>query len=448
MGGGGFVGGFDEVGGEEVVLAGGFEGGSGGEGVEEVALGGEGGVAFVTGGGGREGETGEVAGAGVEGAVAQHVEGLPGAVEAEAGHGGVVLEDLTAAGTVDPAAETAGPGEADLGGIFAGDAGVDAAGVGAEGLGAPEQVAGGVQKMDEGFVDEETGVLGEVGLVGVGRVEETVVVGVGPDDVFDGAEFAGLQQALDFAVPGLPAPVLVDHEADAGGVGGGDDLLGFGQGGGEGFLAEDVSVVLGGEASKGEMGVGTGDEVDEVGLFGGEHGGGVGVVAGEVEVAREGFGAGGVLVAAGGDLAVFGEAVPVRHLDAGEEAAADDDPTVHGVSLSWCLMANGVDEYLMAQTPAARKVLRQVRAAIRKALPGAEETISYKIPTYKVKGKAVIYFAGWKGHYAVYPVSEELVRSFGGGEFEVEKGTVRFGWEAPVPVELIGFLARSRAGLG
>ena len=55
MGGGGFVGGFDEVGGEEVVLAGGFEGGSGGEGVEEMALGGEGGVAFVAGGGGVKG---------------------------------------------------------------------------------------------------------------------------------------------------------------------------------------------------------------------------------------------------------------------------------------------------------------------------------------------------------------------------------------------------------
>lgn len=108
-------------------------------------------------------------------------------------------------------------------------------------------------------------------------------------------------------------------------------------------------------------------------------------------------------------------------------------------------MANGVDEYLMAQPPAARKMLRQVRAAIKKALPGAEETISYKIPTYKVKGKAVIYFAGWKGHYSLYPVSEELVRSFGGGEFEVEKGTVRLRWEAPVPVELITFLARQRA---
>ncbi len=101
----------------------------------------------------------------------------------------------------------------------------------------------------------------------------------------------------------------------------------------------------------------------------------------------------------------------------------------------------------MAQPPAARKMLRQVRAAIKKALPGAEETISYKIPTYKVKGKAAIYFAGWKGHYSLYPVSEAQLAQFPGEPVEcvVEKGTVRLRWEAPVPVELITFLARQRA---
>lgn len=47
-----------------------------------------------------------------------------------------------------------------------------------------------------------------------------------------------------------------------------------------------------------------------------------------------------------------------------------------------------VDEYLAAQPEGACGALARVRAAIRKALPGSDEVISYKIPTYKLLGKA------------------------------------------------------------
>jgi uncharacterized protein YdhG (YjbR/CyaY superfamily) len=58
-----------------------------------------------------------------------------------------------------------------------------------------------------------------------------------------------------------------------------------------------------------------------------------------------------------------------------------------------------VDEYIASQPEAVQGVLECVRSAIRKAVPGAEEVISYKIPTYKLRGSAVIYFAGWKQHF-------------------------------------------------
>ena len=49
-----------------------------------------------------------------------------------------------------------------------------------------------------------------------------------------------------------------------------------------------------------------------------------------------------------------------------------------------------VGEYLAKQPEATRKALDRVRAAIRKALPGADEVISYQIPAYKIEGSAQV----------------------------------------------------------
>ena len=50
-----------------------------------------------------------------------------------------------------------------------------------------------------------------------------------------------------------------------------------------------------------------------------------------------------------------------------------------------------------------------MRATIRKAVPKAEESISYKIPTYKLRGERLLYFAGWKQHYSLYPATKRLL---------------------------------------
>ena len=104
-----------------------------------------------------------------------------------------------------------------------------------------------------------------------------------------------------------------------------------------------------------------------------------------------------------------------------------------------------VEEYLAAQPETTRVILDRVRRAIRKALPKAEETISYHMPTYRVAGKPVIYFAAWKKHYSLYPVTAEMLTKLDAGEYEVQKGTVRFGYDVPVPAKLIESLARMRA---
>ena len=53
-----------------------------------------------------------------------------------------------------------------------------------------------------------------------------------------------------------------------------------------------------------------------------------------------------------------------------------------------------VDDYIAQQPQAVRSLLELVRGAIRKAVPHAEEQISYKMPAYKLRGVPVIYFAG------------------------------------------------------
>jgi uncharacterized protein YdhG (YjbR/CyaY superfamily) len=106
-----------------------------------------------------------------------------------------------------------------------------------------------------------------------------------------------------------------------------------------------------------------------------------------------------------------------------------------------------VDEYIAAQPEAVKGTLERVRRAIREAVPEAEETISYKMPTYEVDGGPVLHFAGWKRHYSLYPAGRRLVEAFQDelAPYEVNKGTIRFPLFQPVPVKLIGRMAKFRA---
>jgi uncharacterized protein YdhG (YjbR/CyaY superfamily) len=106
-----------------------------------------------------------------------------------------------------------------------------------------------------------------------------------------------------------------------------------------------------------------------------------------------------------------------------------------------------IDEYIAAQPAASQVALGRVRCAIRAAAWGAEEGISYKIPAYTLHGVVVLYFAGWKQHYSIYPASDRLVATFKGelDRYKASKGTLRFPLSEPVPVQLIERIARFRA---
>jgi uncharacterized protein YdhG (YjbR/CyaY superfamily) len=106
-----------------------------------------------------------------------------------------------------------------------------------------------------------------------------------------------------------------------------------------------------------------------------------------------------------------------------------------------------VDHYLAAQPERLQPLLQRVRNTIRKAVPAADEVISYQIPAYKLNGRPVVYFAGWKTHFSLYPVTAPLRAAFKDelAPYKLSKGTIRFPLTGPIPLKLIARLAKFRA---
>ena len=106
-----------------------------------------------------------------------------------------------------------------------------------------------------------------------------------------------------------------------------------------------------------------------------------------------------------------------------------------------------VDDYLKAQPERVREALSTVRAALRKAIPQADEVISYNMPTYEIGGVPVLLLAGWANHYSLYAASSAIVAAFGKelAGYKVRKGTISFSLSEPVPVDLIERIAKFRA---
>lgn len=106
-----------------------------------------------------------------------------------------------------------------------------------------------------------------------------------------------------------------------------------------------------------------------------------------------------------------------------------------------------VDDYVAGFPDDVRPVLVEVAAAIRRALPGAEERIRYGMPAFMFPGRGYgLHFAGWKKHVGLYPVA----RLDPALEAEVEphrtaKDTVRFFYRDGVPGDLIERVAAALA---
>lgn len=103
-----------------------------------------------------------------------------------------------------------------------------------------------------------------------------------------------------------------------------------------------------------------------------------------------------------------------------------------------------IDAYIAAQPESVRDILRRTRKAIAQAAPGAAETISYGMPTFKL-GRNLVHFAANKAHLGFYP-SPSGIEAFATelAGYKSSKGAIQFPFDQPVPYDLIEKITRFR----
>ena len=104
-----------------------------------------------------------------------------------------------------------------------------------------------------------------------------------------------------------------------------------------------------------------------------------------------------------------------------------------------------VDKYISAFPKDVQDRLKAMRETILKELPDAEEKIGYGIPTYKVNGKNLVHFGGFKNHIGFYPAPSGLTAFEKElSKYEGAKGSVRFPHDHPLPLALVTKIVKFR----
>jgi uncharacterized protein YdhG (YjbR/CyaY superfamily) len=103
-----------------------------------------------------------------------------------------------------------------------------------------------------------------------------------------------------------------------------------------------------------------------------------------------------------------------------------------------------VAQYIAMFPPDVREILERIRETVRKAAPEAEETISYRIPAFKLNGP-LVYFAAFKQHIGFYPpVQGDAKIEAAVARYAGEKGNLRFPLDEPIPYALITRIVKLR----
>lgn len=104
-----------------------------------------------------------------------------------------------------------------------------------------------------------------------------------------------------------------------------------------------------------------------------------------------------------------------------------------------------IDEYIAGFPNDVQAILEKIRRTIRKAAPGAEETIKYGMPTFILKGN-LVYFAAFKRHIGFYPPPATRDAKFKKelDPYRGPKGSCKFPLDEPIPLGLISKIVKLR----
>ena len=105
------------------------------------------------------------------------------------------------------------------------------------------------------------------------------------------------------------------------------------------------------------------------------------------------------------------------------------------------------EDYNKEYPPEIQIRLEEIRQAIKSVVPGAEERISYNMPSFWFHGN-LIYYGAFKNHIGFYPASKTVFEKFK-DEMKIYKqsgkGTVQFPHNKPIPLDLIKKITQLRA---
>lgn len=109
-------------------------------------------------------------------------------------------------------------------------------------------------------------------------------------------------------------------------------------------------------------------------------------------------------------------------------------------------VSSQVRSYLASLPLGSRKILKELRVAIRAAAPDAVEHFSYRIPGFRLDGQPLVWYAAFKNHVSMYPMTAAIRHALAAEleGYEMSKGTIRFPLTKPPSPALVKKLVRAR----